>query len=67
MYAADELSRRHLQNGYLQIHFAGAMRINKKMAFDMEKVCHQNSSTGNKVATIKILLTMCEKFLKSGT
>ena len=39
-----------LQNGYLQMHFKGVLRINKKMTFDMEKVCHQNSSTVNKVA-----------------
>ena len=40
-----------LQNGYLQMHFTGVLRINKKIAFDMEKVCHQNTSTVNKVAT----------------
>ena len=40
-----------LQNGYLQMHFTGVLRIYKKIAFDMEKVCHQNSSTVNKVAT----------------
>ena len=42
---------KQLQNGYLQMHFAGVLRINKKMAFDLEKVCHQNSSSVNKVAT----------------
>ena len=41
----------NLQNGYLQMHFAGVLRVNKKIAFDIEKVCHQNSSTVNKVAT----------------
>ena len=62
-----------LQNGYLQMYFAGVLRINKKMAFDMEKVCHQNSSTVNKVATKlnKDIADriMCEstKFSKSGT
>ena len=40
-----------MQNGYFQMYFAGILRINKKMAFNMEKVCHQNSSTVNKVAT----------------
>ena len=40
-----------LQDGYLQMHFTGVLRINKKMAFDLEKVCHQNSSSVNKVAT----------------
>ena len=33
------------------MHFAGVLRIKTKMAFDMEKVCRQNSPTVNKVAT----------------
>ena len=45
------MQQTHMQNGSLQMRFAGVLMINKKMAFDKEKVCHQNSSTVHKVAT----------------
>ena len=51
-----------MQNGYLQMHFTGNLSINKKIAFDIEKVCHQNSLTVNKVAT-KLNKNICDRIM----
>ena len=60
------MQQTHLQNGYFQMRFAGVLRINKKMAFDMEKVCHQNSSSVHKVAT-KLNKNIADRIMREST